>query len=300
MRIESPGDSVTTAFRRRLSDMYRVPFEAIHLLSSADSGLRSIAKDHTGPFVTFPPSAAATLVADSRPLSPIVSIARGPTCDGTIGADVAADIPEDGIGIIDSPSDPLGSILSPADAVRLSRACRYLVLDERFAEFSEFSLLPLAIEFENVMVLRSFEPWAGLQNQSCAWAVASPRTAAAIGLEHAELEPDVIASATATLDSQASVSATLKLVREERSRLYRLLRKLSFLEPLPSWAPFLSARVAMVPREAVVDGLFARGIRVHAPLEPGLERFVRFGIGSRTAMERLRSALVEMATEFVR
>ena len=299
MRVETPGDSLTTAFRRRLSDINRVPIEAIHLLSNANSGLRSIAKDHTGPFVCFPPSAAATLVSDSRPLSTIVSIARGPNREGIIGAEVAADIPEDGIGVIDSPSDPLGSILSPADAVRLSRACRYLVLDERFAEFSEFSLLPLAMELENVMVVRSFEAWAGLQDQSCAWAVASPRLAAALGLEHAVLEPDVIASALATLDSRASVSATLKLVREERSRLYRLLRKLTFLEPLPSWAPFVSARVAMAPREAVVDGLLARGIRVHAPLQSGLEQFVRIGIGSRTTMDRLRLALLEIATELV-
>ena len=53
----------------------------------------------------------------------------------------------------------------------------------------------------------------------------------------------------ATLENHASVAATLKLVREERSRLYRFLRKLSFLEPLPSWAPFITARVTIVSRQ---------------------------------------------------
>jgi histidinol-phosphate aminotransferase len=229
----------------------------------------------------------------------MVRIARGAGRCGIVGPDLAVDIPEKGIAIIDSPSDPLGSILMPADAVRLSRASKYLVIDERFAEFSEFSLLPLAIEFENVMILRSFEAWAGLQSPSCAWAVASPRLAAALGLKHATLEPDTIAAAIATLNSQDSVHATLKLIRDDRSRLYRLLRKLSFVEPLPSWGPFLSARVLMVHRAALVDELLARGIRIHAPSQPGLEQFIRIGIGSRTAMDRMRSALLELTPQFL-
>ena len=101
----------------------------------------------------------------------------------------------------------------------------------------------------------------------------------------------------ATLENHASVAATLKLVREERSRLYRFLRKLSFLEPLPSWAPFITARVTIVSRQDLIDGLAKRGIRVHAPSEPGLEHYVRIGIGSRTAMDRLRAALLELGPE---
>jgi histidinol-phosphate/aromatic aminotransferase/cobyric acid decarboxylase-like protein len=103
----------------------------------------------------------------------------------------------------------------------------------------------------------------------------------------------------ATLEDRASVAATLKLVREERSRLYRFLRKLSFLEPLPSWAPFVTARVTIVPRQDLIDGLAKWEIRVHAPSEPGLEQYVRIGIGSRTAMDRLRTALLELGPELV-
>ena len=101
------------------------------------------------------------------------------------------------------------------------------------------------------------------------------------------------------LRDRASVAATLKLVREERSRLYRFLRRLSFLEPLPSWGPFIAARVAIVPRRDLTEGLADRGIRVHAPPDPGLEQYVRIGIGSRTAMDRLRTALLELGTEVV-
>ena len=285
--------------RRRLSVTYGIPATAIHLLRSADSGLDAALNDPARPLVGFPPSTLATRITKRRSLSETLFIIRGPGRDGCIGSESAADLPENGVAVIDSPSDPLGSILSVTDAVRLSRACRYIVIDERFAEFSGVSMAPLALELDNVVVLRSFEVWAGLHHPSCAWAVASPRAAADLHLAHAFLETEAIAAALATLDNLASVSATLTLIREERSRLYRLLRKLSFLEPVPSWAPFMAARIQMAGREKVVDGLIARRIRVHLPAEPGLERYIRFGIGSRTAMDRLRAALIDHAPEIV-
>ncbi len=299
MDQESSPESLAAAVRRRLSGAYRVPIESIHLLDSVDASIRGIARRQIGPLITFPPAAPGTLVAECCRVSDIVQIARGPGCDAVIGPDFASDIPESGVAFVDSPSNPLGSILSPADAIRLSRACTCLVVDERFAEFSEFSLLPLARELDNVVVLRSFESWAGLSEISCAWAVAPNRLVEAFELKRSVVKPEVIAGALATLQDRDSVTATLKLVREERSRLYRFLRRLSFLEPLPSWAPFITARVTLTPRQNLVDGLRMRGIRIHAPIEPGLEGYVRFGIGSRRAMDRLRAALLEIGPELV-
>jgi histidinol-phosphate aminotransferase len=299
MNSESSSDSLVATFRRRLSEICRVPAASIHLLGSVDAAIRGIAHCHLGPLITFPPAAPATLIAECRPASDTVSIARGPGCDAVIGPDLASDMPPSGLALIDSPSNPLGSLVSPADAVRLSRACSVVVVDERFAEFSEFSLLPLARELDNVVVLRSFESWAGLPGASCAWAVAPPRLAHLFEQAQPAVEPAAIAGPLATLQDRASVSATLTLVREERSRLYRFLRRLSFLEPLPSWAPFLTARVAIVPRQHLTEGLTKRGIRVHAPPEPELENYVRIGIGSRTAMDRLRTALLDLGPELV-
>src|SRR5687768_3706205 len=225
------SDSLAATFRRQLSEVYRVPAGSIHLLGSVDAAIRGIAGRHAGPLVTFPPSAAANLIADCFSGPDVVSIARGVACDAVIGPDVAADLPRNGLAVIDSPSNPLGSIVSSADAVRLSRACTAVVVDERFAEFSEFSLLPLALELDNVVVIRSFESWAGLPEAACTWAVAPPRLAHLLEQLQPAVEPAAIAVAMATLRDRASVAETMKLVRDERSRLYRLLRRLSFLEP---------------------------------------------------------------------
>jgi histidinol-phosphate aminotransferase len=299
MCLESSPESLVTSFRRRLSEVYRVPAGSIQLLGTVDAAIRGIAGRYKGPLIVFPPAAPATLIAEYCRGSEMVSIARGPAGDAVIGPALASDIPPNGLAVIDSPSNPLGSLVSPADAVRLARACRCVVVDERFAEFSGISLLPLALELDNVVVVRSFESWAGLPEIACAWAVVPPRLAELVEIAQPVTEPEAIAGAIATVQNQISVAATLKLVREERSRLYRLLRRLSFLEPLPSWAPFVTARVAIVPRHDLVAGLAKRGIRVHAPPEPGLEDYVRIGIGSRSAMDRLRAALLELGPELV-
>lgn len=296
---EIPLDLLIATFRRRIGEIYRVPAESVHFVGCVDAAIRGIAARHNGPLVAFPPSAAATLVAGCIPRSNPVLIARGSAREAVIGPDVASDLPEHGLVVIDSPSNPLGLLLSPADLVRLSRACACVVVDERFAEYSEFSLLPVTRELDNVVVIRSFESWAGLPEMACAWAVAPPRLAGALQLVTAVVKPEAIAGALATLDNHASVAATLKLVREERSRLYRFLRKLSFLEPLPSWAPFITARVTIASRQSLIDGLTKRGICVHAPLQPGLEQYVRIGLSSRTAMDRLRAALLELGPELV-
>jgi histidinol-phosphate/aromatic aminotransferase/cobyric acid decarboxylase-like protein len=111
--------------------------------------------------------------------------------------------------------------------------------------------------------------------------------------------PEAVAAAIATLDNMASFDVMLRSIREERSRLYRFLRKLSFIEPIPSWGPFLAARVNLAPRQAVVAGLLARGIRVHAPTQAGLEQVIRIGIGSSTSMDRFQRALLDLAPELV-
>lgn len=281
--------------RARLSRRFRVPESAIFLQQSGIDHVMHRAIDHIpGPLVSFPPSAAAATLDAEWPGRERIAIARGAPRSRFFEGEEAADLPAAGIAVADAPSDPLGSLLALPDAVRLARATRCLVVDERFAEFAGVSLLPLALEFNNVVVFRTFDTWAGLQDLPVSWAVASPAAARLAGLRDDEIAPANLAAAVATLDALESVSATLKLVLEERSRLYRFLRRFSLFAPLPSWAPFLAARVAMTSREAVVSGLADRGVLVHAPDQEGLEQFIRFGIGTRSEMERLRFAVRDL------
>lgn len=182
----------------------------------------------------------------------------------------------------------------PTDAVRLARACQLVVVDERFGEFSNFSLRGVASEFQNIVILASYEKWLTGQESLCGWAIAPPELAASLGIQSQFADPIAIANAIALFQDRRGLETSVRLARQERSRLYRLLRKFSFVEPIPSWGPFMSARVRVVSREKVVEALLDRGIRVHAPQEPDLEEFIRISIGSRVAMERLSAALHDL------
>ena len=294
-----PSSHLAKQLRLELAAAYRVPLDSILLQDGIDKCLAGIIGRATGRLVTFPPSATASCVAALPKTEEMIHVARGAGHHGRIDVACATDIPETAVAVIGSPSDPLGSILGAAEAVRLARACRVLVIDERFTEYSGFSALPLCLEFDNIVVLRTLETWAGLDNPPCAWAMTSLRAASFVGLSETAPDPKALAAGIATLQNLPTVRATIGLVREERSRLYRLLRKLSYLEPIPSWGPFLSARVNIVARDTLVSSLLTRGVYIHIPPHPALERIVRVGIGSRSAMERLKSVLLALGPELV-
>lgn len=294
-----PPDDLASELRRRVAAANRVPLQNVHLLDSVDRMLVDLLRGSDAPRICLPPSASAALVQQIVDDINVVSLVRGPGTDGEIDVDSAADLPADGLVIVDSPSDPLGSILSPNDAVRLARACQLVVIDERYGEFSNFTLRGLAAEFPNIVVLRSYERWLGQFAPTCGWAFASPDLVERVGMTSRSIDPAAMAAAIALLDDRHTVEMTARLTRQERSRLYRLLRKFSFLSPVPSWGPFMSARVSVVPRADVVQAFLERGIRVYAPEAPGLEDFIRIGIGTRSAMERVRVALIDMAPELL-
>jgi histidinol-phosphate/aromatic aminotransferase/cobyric acid decarboxylase-like protein len=285
--------------RRRLADVFRVPANAVWFGGAIDDTLVALCQNAAGPIVTLPPSASATMLARETAHNSHIRIARGLGTTSLLNVELAADIPADAVAIVESPSDPLGSLLSPTEAIRLARACRLLVIDERYAEFAGRSLLSLATEFDNVVILRSFAEWSGPDEAPSSWVVTRSDLPQAPWSQAEHVDADACGAALAALSSLRSVEATLRLVREERSRLFRMLRKLSYLDPIPSWGPFVSARVAIGSREAVVAGLLERGIRVHAPCEQGLEAYLRFGIGSYSEMDRLKAALIDLAPEIL-
>src|SRR4029450_9996796 len=96
--------------------------------------------------VCFWPSSSATTVRQFSRRADLVMLARGVGPNGTIDLESAVDLPADGVVYIASPSNPLGSILLPTDAVRLARACQLVVVDERYGEFSNYSLRGVATE----------------------------------------------------------------------------------------------------------------------------------------------------------
>jgi histidinol-phosphate aminotransferase len=250
-----------------------------------------------GPFVLFPPTDISQ-EHHLRSLS-VETVCRARSFRFAVELDPAEEwgIPPRATALVMSPNDPTGTLLSAQDAVRLSRRCEIVVVDERHGEYGGRTLLPLVREFDNLVVVQTFETWAGLTGFPFAYAIAPPVVAGQIARYRIrqEIPAASLIAAEATLDDLAYVRASAHRVREEKSRLYRTLRKLNMLRPLPSWANFLLARVERGDAILFERELAERGILVHRPLQPELTEHLRISaIGPESTLE-LKRALVEIA-----
>jgi histidinol-phosphate aminotransferase len=202
--------------------------------------------------------------------------------------------------VVMSPNDPTGTIATVQETVRLSRQSSWVVIDQRHAAYSPRTLLPLVREFENLVVLNTFETFAALTAFPLAWAVAPPRMAAHI---NAYARPSGIAEAAvvaglAAIEAEADIAASVRQVTAEKGRLFRQLRKLSMISPpYKSWSNFLLARIERGTSEFFVPRLAERGIQVHRVEHPRLANHLRISAVSLEATYALKHALIEIALD---
>ncbi len=83
-------------------------------------------------------------------------------------------------------------------------------------------------------------------------------------------------------------------VKDEKARLYRMLRKMNMVRPMPSWANFILVRVERGDPSLYPDELLRRDISIHVPDAPELDGYFRVSAVSHDATAALRAALIEI------
>lgn len=294
-------DDPEVTLRERLAARAGVSADWIVLANGIDELHAMIAqwRETSGPLVLFSPGDPHLQRWLQRHTSQIELLPRGrgfalPVEPGHLS------LPRGATTIVMSPNDPTGTITTVQEAVRLSRQSSLVVIDERHAAYSPRTLAPLVREFDNLVLLQTFETFAGLTAFPLAWAVAPPRIAAEIA---AQARPSGIASASvmaglAALDATSDIAASVKQVTIEKGRLYRQLRKLSMISPpYLSWSNFLLARIERGTSDFFVPRLAERGIRVHVVYHPRLPNHLRISAVSRDATYALKQALIDIALD---
>jgi histidinol-phosphate aminotransferase len=251
-----------------------------------------------GPVALFPPTDSEHHRLAALLRKEIVDVPRSHRFAVDLGS-TYLDLPSVGVSLIQSPNDPTGMILSPQDAVRLLRKSEVLAIDERHSGYTPRTLIPLVREFDNVVVLRTLETWAGLAGFPFAYAIAPPKLAArfALSLLKPEVAPAAVVAANATLDDLPWVQSTVERVRDEKSRLYRTMRKLNMLRTFPSWANFMMVRIERGEADAFNGELLRRDIHVHRTLDPALADCFRISATTAEATNALKNALIEVAAK---
>jgi histidinol-phosphate aminotransferase len=158
---------------------------------------------------------------------------------------------------------------------------------------------PLVAEFDNLVVLRSIVPWAGLHGLPVGYALCSTRAAARLqrlaplgGLNRAAQ-----LAAIASLGDRENLMQRVRRIRLERGRLYRQLRKLNLLQPYPSAAPFLLCKMTRGEAPMVQRHLQEDGILVKALSDRSLSNHLRIGVGKPEDTNALISSLKKLAAQ---
>lgn len=198
--------------------------------------------------------------------------------------------------ILVSPNNPTGNVASHEQLVRLLQFGPLVVLDEAYAEFAQRSALPLAREFDNLVVLRTLSKWAGLAGLRIGygvfplelmpylWKIKQPFNVNAAAL----------AAVEATFDDLDYLRSTIVRIKVERGRLFRQLRKLNLLQPLPSQGNFLLCRVLRGEAAILQARLAELGIMVRH-YGGDLAGYLRISVGRPEDTDLLVKALLAVA-----
>ncbi len=294
------GD-LANELRRRLAARAGVNPDWIVLANGIDELHAMIAqwRDEHGPILLFPPSDFGLEHWLRRHSAQIELIPRRREFSMPIEA-MTTTLPRGGTSVVMSPNDPTGTIMTVQEAVRLSRQSALVVIDERHAAYSPRTLAPLVREFENMVLLQTFETFAGMTAFPLAWAVAPPSIAREIAARARPSGPAKVSlvAALAAIDAEVEIKATVRQVTIEKGRLFRQLRKLSMISPpYPSWGNFLLARIERGDSDFFVPRLADRGIAVHRVDHPRLPNHLRISAVSLDATYALKKALIEIALD---
>lgn len=298
-----PGSpsALAEGLRLRLARRVGVSSNWIVLANGIDELHAMIASwrnDH-GPVVLFPPSDSLLEQWIRRHADQVELVPRGRKFElPALGRELP--IPSGSTAVVMSPNDPTGTALSVHEAVRLSRQTSLTVIDERHAAYSPRTMMPLVREFENVVVLQTFETFAALDGFPLAWAIAPPKIATEIARRG---RPSGIATSSlvvslSALDYSQEIARNVRRVMLEKGRLYRQMRKLSMISPpYASWSNFLLCRFERGTADFFVPELANRGIYVAKQDDPRLANHIRISAVSAEATNALKSALIEIALD---
>ena len=207
------------------------------------------------------------------------------------------------LAFICNPNNPTGSLLERELLLALVRRFpdTTFVVDEAFSDFSDVpsSVVGNVLEFENLVVLRSFTKIFSIPGLRLGYAAAGENVASAL---REQIEPWSVnrlsqLAGEIVLEFERFVEQTRGFISEERDFLFSGISKVEGLSPFPSHANFLLVRCEALGASSLQARLLEKGIFVRDCSNfVGLDgHFFRVAVRKREENERLISALSEVA-----
>lgn len=204
--------------------------------------------------------------------------------------------------VLSNPNSPTGSLLPQGQGEEIVRLCQrsgtQLIVDETFVDWCESnSLKQHACRSRHVVVLRSFTKFFALPGLRVGYVIAHPQV---IEQFRRQCEPWAVNNvaqevARACLRDRRFIQRSRAFMRRERAWLFQQLTLLAGVEPFPSEANFVLARVTASALDAVrlAHRLAEQYLLIRTCDNfPGLGRqFFRVAVRTRRENRRLVAAL---------
>ena len=227
----------------------------------------------------------------------VVEVPRTPDYEVDVDAVIQALTPETKLIVLCSPNNPTGNPVSEQDILTLLDTGRIVMVDEAYVEFADHpkGFAHLVPRYRNLVVMRTFSKWAGLAGLRIGYGVFPAWIVSYLRRAQCPFEVN-LAGHIAAIETLNHLNYTLDKVRlivEERERLFKLLSSYPYLEPIPSQGNFILTRVdeneAKMPQ--IRSAVESYGIMLRYFNHPYLRNFVRLTVGRPEHTELIEQAL---------
>lgn len=192
-----------------------------------------------------------------------------------------------------SPNNPDGSVVTNSDLRRLLALPVAIVLDEAYVDFHGMSRARWVLDYENLIVLRTFSKRAGLAGLRVGFGAFPASLMPHLWKIKQPYNVNVAANAAAlaALEDEEHTARVIGLLVAERERLSRELSTIAYLQPYPSRANFILCRVTGRDARDLKMLLEQKGILVRYFNKPGLTDCIRISMGRPEHTDALLDAL---------
>ncbi|MGC9454688.1 MAG: histidinol-phosphate transaminase [Phycisphaerae bacterium] len=202
------------------------------------------------------------------------------------------------VTFVANPNSPSGTAVPVEQLDELAeRLDGLLVIDEAYIEFSEprFVSLKLALERENVIVLRTLSKGYSLAGLRLGFAVARPELLAGLLKTKAIYNVGAVPclAGAAAMEEQDHKNANARKICEDRAKLSERLERMGF-RVWPSQANFLMVRPPEGDAERIYRELKDRRVLVRYFAAAATADKLRFAVGTEPENDRLLEALGEV------
>ena len=199
--------------------------------------------------------------------------------------------------LLNLPNNPTGNIATLEQIKFLLDTGLLVVVDEAYYEFCGATAIELLSEYDNLVVLRTFSKWAGLAGLRVGYGVMSKSLVDHIIDIKSPYNVNSAAETAvlASLDDTEYLLEKVKIIIDERERMFELLNGMRSLTPLPSGGNYILCQVRSGRSDLIFEDMARRGIFLRKFGHPRLVDCFRITVGKPEQNDAVLLAIGEIA-----